>query len=308
MPVTRAGGYVNYSTNTSNYIPEIFSGKLVRRFYDTTVFAEIANTDYEGEIKSKGDVVHIRTRPDIVIDDYEVGAGLGTAQTPTSASVALHIDRAKRFNIGLTDLDALQSDVKLMDEWADAASETMRVAIDNIVLANIYADAASFNAGATAGRISGDIDLGTASVPLELAKDNILDVIVDYGVCLDEANCPEQGRFIVLPAWACGLIKKSDLKDASLAGDGTSIMRNGRVGMVDRFTLFMSNNVAKTGSNFHVIAGHKEGITFASQMTKSRIIPDQGDFRDLLQGLNVFGFETINPALLLHSVVKKGAV
>lgn len=307
MPVTRAAGYENYSTNNSNYIPEIFAGKLVKKFYDTTVFGEIANTDYEGEIKNKGDVVHIRTRPDIVVSDYELGGGLGTAQAPTSPGVDLHIDRAKYFNIGLSDIDALQSDVKLMDEWADGASETMRVEIDKVVLANIYADAAATNQGATAGRVSGDIDLGTAVTPLELSKTNILDVLVDYGVVLDEANCPEQGRFVLLPAWACGLIKKSDLKDASLAGDGTSIMRNGRVGMVDRFTIYMTNNIAKTGSNFHLIAGHKEGLTFASQMTKSRIIPDQNDFRHLLQGLNVFGFEVVNPALLLHSVAAKAA-
>lgn len=305
MPVTRASGYVNYSTNSSNYIPEIFAGKLVRKFYDTTVFAEICNTEYEGEIKSKGDVVHIRTRPDITVSDYEVGGGLGTAETPTSASVSLNIDRAKKFNIGLSDVDALQSDVKLMDEWADAASETMRVEIDKVVLANIYADAAATNSGATAGKISGNINLGTGAAPLSLSKTNILDTLVDYGVVLDEANCPEQGRFVLLPAWACGLIKKSDLKDASLAGDGTSIMRNGRLGMIDRFTIYMSNNIAKTGANFNLIAGHKEGLTFASQMTQSRIIPDQDDFRHLLQGLNVFGFEVINPSLLLHSVAVK---
>lgn len=305
MPVAREVGYENYSTNNSNYIPEIFAGKLVRKFYDATVFGEIANTDYEGEIKSKGDVVHIRTRPNITVSDYEIGGGLGTAQTPSSAGVDLHIDRAKFFNIGLNNIDALQSDVKLMDEWADAASEEMKVVIDRDVLANIYADAAATNQGATAGRISGDINLGEAATPLQLTKANITEVLVDYGTVLDEANCPEQGRFVVLPAWACALIKKSDLKDASLAGDGTSILRNGRVGMVDRFTIYQSNNVAKTGDNYHVIAGHKEGITFASQMTDSRIIDDPNDFRKLLQGLNVYGFETINPSLLLHSVVSK---
>jgi hypothetical protein len=29
-----------------------------------------------------------------------------------------------------------------------------------------------------------------------------------------------------------GTIKKSDLKDASLTGDGVSVLRNGRVGMI----------------------------------------------------------------------------
>lgn len=50
-PVT--GGSPNYSNtgaaNTSKFIPEIWSAKLVEKFYEATVFNEIANTDYEGK-------------------------------------------------------------------------------------------------------------------------------------------------------------------------------------------------------------------------------------------------------------------
>jgi hypothetical protein len=53
-----SGGRPNYS---GNFIPEIWSGKLIENFYDATVLAAISNTDYEGEIKSMGDTVNIRT-------------------------------------------------------------------------------------------------------------------------------------------------------------------------------------------------------------------------------------------------------
>ena len=39
------------------------------------------------------------------------------------------------------------------------------------------------------------------------------------------------------------LIKKSDLGDANKAGDSVSIKRNGIVGMVDRFTIYRTNNL-----------------------------------------------------------------
>ena len=42
---------------SGNFIPEIWSGKLIENFYDATVLAAISNTDYEGEIKDKGDRV-----------------------------------------------------------------------------------------------------------------------------------------------------------------------------------------------------------------------------------------------------------
>jgi len=33
---------------SGTYIPEIWSGKLIVKFYQATVFGAIANTDYEG--------------------------------------------------------------------------------------------------------------------------------------------------------------------------------------------------------------------------------------------------------------------
>jgi hypothetical protein len=61
-----------YSGNaaTGSFVPEIWSGKLIEKFYAATVLAAIANTDYEGEIKSQGDKVKIRTKPTITIRDY----------------------------------------------------------------------------------------------------------------------------------------------------------------------------------------------------------------------------------------------
>lgn len=43
MPVPRASGVPEYGPGgTINYNPEIYSGKLVEKFYLTTVFGEIA--------------------------------------------------------------------------------------------------------------------------------------------------------------------------------------------------------------------------------------------------------------------------
>src|SRR5580765_5803375 len=60
-----SGDYV-----AAGFIPEIWSGKLIEKFYAATVLAAISNTDYEGEIKSYGDRVKIRTKPTITIQNY----------------------------------------------------------------------------------------------------------------------------------------------------------------------------------------------------------------------------------------------
>lgn len=44
-----ASGVPDYGPSGSvKFIPEVWSGKLVERFYKATVFGEIASTDYEG--------------------------------------------------------------------------------------------------------------------------------------------------------------------------------------------------------------------------------------------------------------------
>lgn len=313
LAIANGPNYANRTVSSiapsSRFIPEIWSSKLVVKFYESTVLSAISNTDYEGEISSYGDKVVIRTVPDIQVYDYEKGKDL-TYDTPDSPSVELVIDKGKHFNFTCDDVDKYQSDLKLMDDWSNDASEQMKIAIDRDVLGDIYGSVAAENTGATAGKISGDINLGAAGAPLALTSANILDYIVDCGTVLDEQDVPEEGRFLILPAWACGLIKKSELKDASIAGDGTSIMRNGRLGMIDRFTLYRSNLLAHTadtgGESFHMLAGHKSGLTFASQMTNMETLRNPNRFGDLTRGLQVYGYEAIKPESLVHLYGRKG--
>jgi hypothetical protein len=116
---------------------------------------------------------------------------------------------------------------------------------------------------------------------------------------LDEQNVPETGRWFVIPTWAAGMIKKSDLKDASLTGDGTSPLRNGRIGQIDRFTLYSSNllTTASDGGHncFYSMFGHNDGITFASQLVKTETLRAQNAFADLVRGLKVYDYKTIKP-------------
>lgn len=300
-PVT--SGRPNYS---GNFIPEIWSGKLIQNFYDATVLSAIANTDYEGEIRRMGDTVNIRTTPEITIRDYVKGQTL-TVENPDKPKIQLTIDKGEYFACIEDDVDKVQADINLMDTWSKDASERMKIKIDQRVLAAIVTDVAATNEGTNAGRISADISLGTDGSPVAIDKTNILDYLVDMGTVLDEANCPEGNRWIVIPAKAAGYIKKSDLRDASLSGDGTSILRNGRLGMIDRFTVYMSHNLPYTGTGgskkFSVIAGHKMGFTFASQMTEMETIRSETTFGNIVRGLQVYGYQTVKPEALATGVI-----
>ena len=301
-----APGRPNYS---GNFIPEIWSGKLIENFYDATVLAAISNTDYEGEIRSQGDTVNIRTIPNITIRDYVKGQNL-VVENPDKPKLQLLIDKGEYFACVEDDIDRVQSDVKLMDMWSKDASEQMKIKIDQRVLTDVLPDIASGNKGGPAGAQSSAFNLGTTASPLSVTKDgaggtaSVVDLIVDIGTVLDEANAPEAGRFLVIPSRMAGLIKKSELNDASLAGDTTSVIRNGRLGMVDRFTLYVSHNLkVDTGGKYNIIAGHKMGFTFASQMTEMETIRSETTFGNIIRGLQVYGYKVVKPEALAQAVV-----
>jgi hypothetical protein len=299
FPLNVANGAVAYS---GNFIPEIWSAKLIENFYDSTVLAAIANTDYEGDIKSMGDTVNIRTTPDLTIRSYEKGMTLAV-ERPDKPKIQLVIDQGEYFAAIEDDVDKVQADINLMDTWSRDASEKMKIKIDQNVLAGMLTGIAATNKGATAGRISGDINLGTTGAPLAMTKTNVIDLLVDMGTVLDEANAPEAGRFVVIPAKMAGLIKKSDLKDASITGDGTSIQRNGRLGMIDRFTVYVSHNLNVATGKFDIVAGHKMGLTFASQMTEMESIRAETTFGNIVRGLQVYGYKVVKGEALAQAVV-----
>lgn len=279
------------------FIPEIWSGKLIEKFYAATVLSAIANTDYEGEIKNMGDTVHIRTKPTITIRDYQVNQDL-LVERPSSNIIDLTIDYAKYFNEALDDVMEVQSDINMLSLWSDDAAEQMKIVIDTSVLTLLDPGVNSANKGATAGKISLNINLGASGAPIALTPINVLDSIVDLGTVLDEQNIPESGRWLVIPPWVAALIKKSDLRNASISGDGVSLMRNGRLGMIDRFTLYSSNLLptATEGATnaFRIFAGHAHGFTFASQITKMETMRSERSFSTLLRGLQVYGAKVLD--------------
>ena len=308
----RDAGHPDYSsTSTSGFAPSIWSGKLIDKLYASTAYAEVANTYYEGEIKGQGDSVQIRTTPTLTIRDYDVGGGL-TYEKPTSDKVELQISQAKYFAFEVNDIDAYQADIGLMDNWSDDGGQQMSIEIDTDVNAYAYTEAAAANAGAAAGAKSGSLNLGAAGAPVVITKANILDVLVDCGTALDEQNVPNMDRYVILPAWMNGMLKKSDLRDASTMGDTTSVFRNGKVGELDRFTVYVNNNLSTvtdgttTNQCTNVIFGHKKALTFASQMTNMETLPNPNDFGKLVRGLNVYGRKVIDPNAIGHLYAERG--
>jgi hypothetical protein len=319
-PIFPTGSLTPTPAYSGTFIPVIWSTKLLEKFYANTVLAAISNTDYEGEIKNKGDKVVIRTKPTITIKDYRAD-GLLEVERPASNIIELEINKGKYFNLILDDVMEVQSDLNLMNIWSDDAAQQFKIVVDREILLSLLGQAHAKNMGAAAGVISGNINLGVTGTPLQIVARNpagtagkveIVDLLVRMGQTLDEQNIPEQGRWVVLPAWISSQIKMSELRDASLTGDGTSILRNGRLGMVDRFTIYVSNltpgGVASglAANEWAVFAGTQHALSFASQINKVETLRSEHTFGQLLRGLQVYGSKVLDGKALVQAIVTPG--
>jgi hypothetical protein len=277
LQMTRAMGYNSLSTGV--FVPEIWSKMMQKKYYARTCISEILNHRWEGEIKNKGDKVNIRVRPDITINDYEVGGNV-TYQDIADSSLTLLIDKAKYWAFKDDDIDRHQADIEYVKECTDDAAQQMKITVEQDVFATVYAQTHADNAMASQ----------------VITKANVLDWIVDAGVKLDVKNVPEDGRWIVLPPWICGMIKKSELKDASIMGDDESALRKGRIGMIDRFTVYANNNISTSSGTYRCVAGHPDFCCFASQFVKTDLgIRLEGTFGDGHRGLKVYGYKVTKP-------------
>lgn len=328
FPVVSSGSFDTTPSYSGGFIPQLWSNKLNAKFYANTMMTEIANTDWEGEIKNQGDTIRIRTAPSITINDY-AGAGTTlTSEVPAPVYQDMQIDKGKYFSVQVNDVLAHQADMDLMNMFTDDAAKQLKIAIENEVFYNwfITEGADANNKGATAGEISAAYDLGSDSSPLDQATPkNVLNAILRMSTCLDEQNVPEDGRWLIISPYERQLLMQTDIAQAYFTGDSSSTIRTGKIGMLDRFTVYVSNLLPKgttdkgmvaglsatstgatdTGSKPRrmMVAGTKHACSFASQISKTEPLRNQTDFGDIVRGLAVYGRKVVKPEALVTALV-----
>lgn len=328
FPVVGSGAFDTNPSYSGSFIPQLWSNKLNAKFFANTMMTEIANTSWEGEIKNQGDSIRIRTAPSITINDY---AGAGTtlsSEVPVPIFQDLQINKGKYFSVQVNDVLAHQADMDLMNMFTDDAAKQLKIAIENECFFQWFVTegAAAANKGATAGAISASYGLGTDLVPVNQATSGeMLKMILRMSAALDEQNVPEEGRWLIMSPHDRHILMQSDIAQAYFTGDQSSIVRTGKIGMLDRFTVYVSNLLPKgttgkatvagltatsagaTLSNAKprrmMVAGTSDAVSFASQITKTEPLRNQTDFGDIVRGLSVYGRKVVKPEALVTALI-----
>ena len=280
MAYSSSSGSFSFAAGEQHFIPEVFSRKLQAKFYSQTVLSEVTTNEYEGEISGLGNKVNIRTVPAVSVADY---SGSISYSDVTSSTIELNIDKAKSYAFKVDDILREQADIDFMNEAANDAAQNMKIAIEQDVFANVAAGSSLTDINAT---------------PSNITAANVLGHILDAGQQLDENNIPEEGRFMIINPAVATLLKQSELRQAYLTGDNVSPLRNGFIGTVDRFNMYVSNNLRTTSGVTSGLYGHPKAIAYASQMTNTETVRLESSFGDGVRGLSVYGYKVILPTAI----------
>lgn len=145
------------------------------------------------------------------------------------------------------------------------------------------------------GAISGASYVIQANTPVAVTKDTIYAKIVNLKKFLDDAKVPAEDRWLVVPSDVEALLLQSPQLIPAVPTAYEEVVKKGLIGTIAGFKVYRSSEVAGDNTNgYHVLAGHKSAITFASAFTESGIEDLTGDFGKAYKGLDIYGAKVVD--------------
>ena len=227
------------------FIPTIWAARLNANLDKNLVLGAppILNMDYAGNV-TPGGTVNIQRPTNLVSAPYDPVTTTIVYGAPAASTTTLLIDQRQYVAFQVDDLDAVQSNINLVNAYTERASYALKDAIDKSI-ANLYTAA------------------GAGDVAVLLASGDMYATLVAAGKNLDLKNVPRDGRWVaVSPAGYAKLLGDTKFTQANALGASTVV--TGSVGMVAGFTVFVSNNLINPSTTvFKYLYGTGAAITHA---------------------------------------------
>lgn len=279
----------------NNFIPTIWSARILTALARNAVATAITNRDYEGEVRRAGDSVKITNFADPTIGDYTPHTDI-TIEAVDDATQSLLIDQSKYFAFEVDDVEKAQSvdDGKVMNVATERGSYSLKNVLDQFVLTTMVAGTA----------VANQIAEATISTPSDA-----YDAMVAWGVKLDESDVPEEGRWATITPAFHGLLQKDSRFIATGDAAAAEARHNGRVGHAAGFVIHKSNNLpdgAGAGAGKAMLAGSTIATTVAEQIVSVEANRMEKRFADYVKGLHVYGAKVTRPTALVTADIIVG--
>ena len=309
------------ANNVNAFVPEFYSQKLLKESKEMTDFKNnMTNNDWEGEIKSAGDTVHITT-PDL--SSIVIGEGV----VPETNNVypklmKLTIDKSKSFQFKFNDIEQAQSQFNMMEGYMSIANERMMIEVNKELELEVLNNAEVPNVGTNATGFQATS--ATINTFFNRLKKTLManKALSPAGFYTFKGNKEQALQLNAVVTIGTGLfeqlVNSTQLTHPTVQGD--DILYKGVVGQIAGMQIFVdtlldgikqtecANHYAdEAGKKFIAIAGTKMGITFAEQYNKVEKLRDPQTFADIGRALYLYGYKITNPKSLVKGTVVVGA-
>jgi len=216
-------------------IPKYWARRMARKHHKIDVFRAICSFEQEAALK-KGDTVSRPYRSDLVTKKHTRGSTF-TAQTPSETEETLTVQESRILPFYIDDLDELQANYALRNEYADDSAVRLSNDIDGEILAE-YDQAASTVDMADFG--------GTSGQGVTVSESNVkrLFTIAKRKLRKQNVVVSSGDLFAVLSPEVVQILEDMLANKESALGDSTSM--NGHMGKYMGFEIYESNALACT--------------------------------------------------------------
>ena len=265
-------------SSVAQFVPQIWTTKILRTLEDNLVAKKICNMDAEGEIKKAGDTVYFNGLADPTITAY---TGSVSYEGLQDAGLTMHIDQQNYFAFKVSDIQKAQAAVDLKGSQASRAAYKLKEACDDNIMA-----------------LHGQANLTVTDSSCDTAT--ILSTMGEIQNSLAQVNVPSSDMWCVIPPWVQLKLKLAGIKfsiNMGINGTGGMAWTN-ELG----FDMYVTNQVVNTNTVAapvsKVMAGSYSAIAFAQQIIETESMRLEGSFDTGVRGLHVFGRKVVRPDLL----------
>lgn len=309
------------ANNVNAFVPEFYSQKLLKESKEMTDFKNnMTNNDWEGEIKSAGDTVHICT-PDA--SNIVIGEGVVPEVNDVyPKAMTLTIDKTKSFQFKFNDIEQAQSQFNMMEGYMSIANERMMIEVNKELELEVLNNAEVPNVGTNAAGFQATS--ATINTFFNRLKKTLManKALSPAGFYTFKGNKEQALQLNAVVTIGTGLfeqlVNSTQLTHPTVQGD--DILYKGVVGQISGMQIFVdtlldgikqaecANHYAdEANKKFVAIAGTKMGITFAEQYNKVEKLRDPQTFADIGRALYLYGYKITNPKSLVKGTVVVGA-
>ncbi len=267
-----------------NFKGEIWSKKINAGLDKTCVMLQCVNRDYQADADKGARQINIITPKEVKTGTYS--GSISSYGAAESDKAQLKLNQNIYFGFNVPDIDQAQSNVGIMDAIVSKAKTAVESAIDGYLF-NEYKNAATTNVA------------GSSESALTLNAANIYAQFVSLAKMLKTSGAitpQKRGWVVIHPDIEELLLLCDEFTGAANLGDTT--LSTGSVGKIAGLEVFVSNNVGKNADGYVILAGTKDAITYASQISKIETLRAFNSFDTIVRGLYTFGALTINPSAL----------